>query len=82
MIKVDGSRWPFPSAARRAAVLAARVAVTAEVEVSGPAIAKGNELRKAMTAAAMVADRKVAAMPYDSQCAKGPEKMSAAYDRQ
>src|SRR5262245_21897768 len=36
---------------------AASVAVTAEVDVSGPAIANGSELRNAMTAAAMAADR-------------------------
>jgi len=42
---------------------AASVAVTAEVDVSGPAIANGSELRNAMTAAAMAADKKVTAMP-------------------
>jgi hypothetical protein len=42
---------------------AASVAVTAEVDVSGPAIANGSELRNAMTAAAMAADKKVAEMP-------------------
>ena len=42
---------------------ATSVAVTAEVEVSGPAIANGNELRSATTAAATAADRKVMATP-------------------
>jgi len=42
---------------------AASVAVTAEVDVSGPAIANGSELRNAMTVAAIAADKKVTAMP-------------------
>ena len=42
---------------------AASVAVTAEVDVSGPAMANGSELHNAMTAAAIAADKKVIAMP-------------------
>src|SRR5262249_4576442 len=77
-IKTGGSKLVFPPATSCAAMAAASVAVTAEVDVSGPAIANGSELRNAVTAAATAADRKVTAMPWDSQGFSGPEKMSAA----
>ena len=63
VIKVGRSRSVLPLATRRAAMAATRVAVTAEVEVSGPAMANGSELRHATTAAPMAADRNVMAMP-------------------
>src|SRR5262249_42874256 len=80
-ISAGSSRWlPFPDATRRSAIAATSVAVIADVEVSGPAIANGNELRHATTAAATPAVRKVTATPYDSRSASGPEKISAAYE--
>src|SRR5262245_5679986 len=57
-IKTGGSKLVFPAATSCAAMAAASVAVTAEVDVSGPAIANASELRNAVTAAAMAADKR------------------------
>jgi hypothetical protein len=42
---------------------ATRVAVTTDVELSGPAMVKGTELRSATTDAPIVVEMKVAAIP-------------------
>ena len=61
-IKVAGRRWGLFAATRWAAVSEIKVAITAEVEVSGPPMAKGKELRSA-TAPALVSSLTVAAPP-------------------
>ncbi len=62
-ISTGSSSSVSPAAESRAAMAAASAAITAEVEESGPAMAKGSELRQATIAAATAADRKVTAMP-------------------
>ena len=56
--------------------------MTAEVALSGPAMAKRKELRQATMAAPTAAVRKVTATPVARNGASGPEKISAAKDRQ
>ena len=75
---VGPSRSVLPLSVRCWTTAATRAAMTADVDASGPAIAKGSELRIATTAAATAAERKVMATPYDSHCLSGPAKMSAA----
>jgi hypothetical protein len=53
-------------------------AITAEVGLSDPAIAKGSELRNPITNAPIEAERSVTAIPWPSQCDKGPEKIREA----
>ena len=53
-------------------------AMMTEVELSGPATAKNNELRSATTVPATAADKNVIATPYERKCPSGPVKMSAA----
>ena len=63
-ISVGSSRWgPAPLAMSRPISEAASPAVTAEVDVSGPAMAKGSELRSATTNALTAVDRNVTAIP-------------------
>jgi len=57
---------------------ATKAARTTDIELSGPATAKGSELRTATIAPPTAADRNVTAMPYDRRCSSGPVKMSAA----
>jgi hypothetical protein len=56
--------------------------VTTEVELSGPAMVKGSELRSATTNALMVVEMKIAAIPEPSHGESGPEKIKAAKDTQ
>ena len=77
-ISVGASSRVSPAAMRRCAIAATSAAITAEVDESGPAMAKGSELRQATMAPATAAVKKVTAMPLESQGASGPEKMRAA----
>ena len=52
-----------PSAIIRSRNAATNAAMTAEVELSGPAIANGSELRSPMTKPAIAAERNVTATP-------------------
>ncbi len=62
-IRVAGRRWGLLAATSLVAVTAIRVAITAEVEVSGPPMPKGKELFSATAAAPTAEDKKATATP-------------------
>jgi hypothetical protein len=55
----------------------ANIPIIAAVELSGPAIANGNELPSAITPARTADEMKIAATPYDRYGAKGPVKINS-----
>src|SRR5580704_5212840 len=80
-IKADtSSRSLAPAAARCWVTEATSAAVTADVELSGPAMLYGSVLPRATTSAATDDAMKLAAMPYASHGANGPLKIKAAKD--
>ena len=62
-ISVGARRSVLPVATRRWTTVATKAAKTTEIELSGPATAKGNELRSATIEPPTAADRNVTAMP-------------------
>lgn len=79
VIRTGASRAAAGSAAvMRSTSDAARMPVTAAVELSTPPIANGTELPSARMAARMADEIKVAATPYDKYGVSGPEKISSA----
>ena len=73
----SGGARPRPAVSTSAAT---SDAVTADVAPSGPATAKGRELRKAMMAAQTAIDMNVAVTPLASQGWSGGAKMRLAKD--